>query len=55
MPFWSSKPIKDPEKQLKKLKKYCRQVLGLNKEDAEKKAKEWLQNIGSKARNLEKK
>ena len=47
MAFWN-KPITDPEKQLKKLKKYCRQVLGLSKEDAEKKAREWL-NIRSKA------
>lgn len=42
MAFWNSKPITDPEKQLKKLTKYCIQVLGLNKEEAEKKAREML-------------
>ncbi len=36
MAFWN-KPVTDPEKQLKKLKKYCMQVLGLSKEEAEKK------------------
>lgn len=45
MAFWDKK-VTDPEKQLKKLKKYCRQVLGLSKEDAEKKAKEWLHTVG---------
>ncbi|UCH95009.1 MAG: hypothetical protein JSV88_32805 [Candidatus Aminicenantes bacterium] len=54
MAFWSSKPVKDPEKQFKKLKKYCMQVLGYSKEDAEKKAREWLNTVGKKARSLEK-
>ena len=45
MAFWSSKPITDPKKQFKKLKKYCTQVLGLSKEDAEKKAREWLDSM----------
>lgn len=39
MAFWDSKPVTDPEKQLKKLTKYCIQVLGLSKEEAEKKPK----------------
>jgi hypothetical protein len=52
MAFWSSKPITDPEKQFKKLKKYCMQVLGMNKHDAEKKAKEWLENVDKKANSL---
>ncbi|MCP4218733.1 MAG: hypothetical protein GY765_29145 [bacterium] len=47
MAFWNrNKPVTDPEKQLKKLTKYCRQVLGLSKEDAEAKAKEWLKTRG---------
>jgi hypothetical protein len=37
-----NKPTTDPKKQFKKLKKYCMQVLGMNEEDAEKKANEWL-------------
>jgi len=52
MAFWSSKPITDPEKQLKKLRKYCVQVLGMNKHDAEKKAREWLNTVGKKANSL---
>jgi len=52
MAFWSNKPITDPEKQLKKLKKYCMQVLGMNKYDAEKKAREWLDNAGKKPNSL---
>jgi ABC-type histidine transport system ATPase subunit len=52
MAFWSSKPITDPEKQLKKLRKYCMQVLGMSKPDAEKKAREWLDNVGKKAKSL---
>jgi hypothetical protein len=39
---WLNKPVKDPEKQLKKLTKYYKDVLGLSKEDAEKKAREKL-------------
>lgn len=54
MAFWNSKPNNDPEKQFKKLRKYCIQVLGLNKEDAEKKAREWLNSVGKKAKSLEK-
>ena len=52
MAFWSSKPITNPEKQLKKLRKYCIQVLGMNKHDAEKKAREWLNTVGKKANSL---
>jgi len=52
MPFWSNKTIKDPEKQYKKLKKYCKQVLGLNDEQAEAKAREWLNSVGKKAGDL---
>jgi hypothetical protein len=40
MAFWHRKT--EEEKQLKKLKKYCIQVLGLSKEEAEKKAQEFL-------------
>ena len=54
MAFWNSKPVKDPEKQFKKLKKYCKQVLGLSEEEAEKRAREWLNSVGKKARDLEK-
>jgi len=39
---WMNKPVTDPEKQLKKLTKYCREVMGLSKEEAEKKAQEML-------------
>ena len=53
MAFWN-KPVTDPEKQYKKLKKYCKQVLGMNEADAEKKAREWLDSVGKKARDLEK-
>ena len=55
MAFWNSKPITDPEKQLKKLKKYCKQVLRLSDQEAEEKAKEWLNGVGKKARELENK
>lgn len=54
MAFWNRKPEKDPVKQFKKLKKYCIQVLGLPKEEAEKKAREWLYGVGKKAKDLEK-
>ncbi len=54
MAFWKSKPVKDPVKQYKKLKKYCKQVLGLSEEEAEKRAREWLNSIGKKAADLEK-
>ena len=53
MAFWN-KPVKDPEKQYKKLKKYCKQVLGMSEADAEKKAREWLNSVGKKAGDLEK-
>ncbi len=39
---WMNKPVTDPEKQLKKLTKYYREVVGLSKEEAEKKARERL-------------
>jgi catechol-2,3-dioxygenase len=39
---WMNKPVTDPEKQLKKLEKYYREVLGLSKEEAKKKAREQL-------------
>lgn len=45
MAFWDKK-ITDPKKQLKKITKYYRQVMGLSKEDAEKKAKEWMDTVG---------
>ncbi len=50
---WNSKPVTDPEKQLKKLQKYCIQVLGLSKEEAEKKAKEWLNTSDRAPVNLD--
>ncbi len=40
MAFWNNKSKEDPGKKLKKLRKYCQQVLGLSREDAEKKAQE---------------
>lgn len=46
MAFWDRKKTYTPDKQLKKLRKYCRQVLGLSKEEAEKKAREWLNSRG---------
>ncbi len=45
---WLNKPVTDPDKQLKKLTKYCRQVMGLSKEEAEKKAREML-NIAKRS------
>jgi hypothetical protein len=53
MALWFNKPVTDPEKQFKKLKKYCKQVLRLNDEEAEKKAREWLGGVGHKAKDLE--
>ena len=55
MALWFNKPVTDPEKQFKKLKKYCKQVLRLNDEEAEKKAREWLSGVGHKAKDLENK
>jgi hypothetical protein len=52
MAFWNKKTEEDPEKQFKKLKKYCMQVMGLDKEAAEKKAREWLNSVGSEANKL---
>ncbi|MCK4764639.1 MAG: hypothetical protein KAW12_20745 [Candidatus Aminicenantes bacterium] len=54
MAFWNKKAAADPEKQYKKLKKYCKQVLQMNEEDAEKKAREWLNTVGKKLDHLKK-
>ncbi len=51
---WTSKKVEDPEKQVKKLKKYYMQVMGMDKEAAEEKARQWVNTVGKKSRELEK-
>lgn len=53
--WFDKKPDSDPEKQYEKMKKYYREVVGLSKEEAEVKARNWVNTTGRKARELDEK
>ncbi len=53
MAFWHRDEKSEIKREYKKLFKYCRQVLGMDKEAAKEKAKEKLREMGKDTSHLD--